>query len=60
MVASPTSRVDFALAEALAIGTLLLHQGVAPPGVELSPGLQEAYFDPALGLNKGHCTCLCD
>lgn len=52
MVNGSESRVDFAMAEALAFGTLLLHQGVAPPGVTL--GQQEAYFDPALGLNKGH------
>lgn len=54
MVAGPDSRVDFAMAEALAFGTLLLHQGVTPPGVALEPGVQEAYFDPTLGLNKGH------
>lgn len=54
MVAGPESRVDFAMAETLAFGTLLLHQGVAPPGVTLDPSVQEAYFDPALGLNKGH------
>lgn len=53
-MAGPDSRVDFGMAETLAFGTLLLHQGVSPPGVALDAGLQEAYFDPALGLNKGH------
>ena len=58
MVASPTSRVDFALAEALAFGTLALHRGAGPAQLRddsshradaSSPPLQS----PQAGLNWG-------
>lgn len=51
MCQNESSRVDFAMAEALAFGTLALRRGVRPAGVTPSD-----YFstDPSLGLNRGH------
>lgn len=51
MCKDESSRVDFAMAEALAFGTLALRRGVRPAGVTPSD-----YFstDPSLGLNRGH------
>jgi len=47
MMASPDSRVNFPMAEALAFGTLALHRGVRPSGVE------EVASQPEVGLNEG-------
>lgn len=51
MCQDESSRVDFAMAETLAFGTLALRRGVRPTGVSPSD-----YFstDPSLGLNRGH------
>ena len=51
MCKDDSSRVDFAMAEVLAFGTLALRRGVRPAGVTPSD-----YFsmDPSLGLNRGH------
>ena len=51
MCQNECSRVDFAMAESLAFGTLALRRGVRPAGVTPSD-----YFstDPSLGLNRGH------
>jgi len=55
MVEGPESRVDWAMAEALAFGTLSLRRGVFPPQwKDMSPEDKEKYKDPTLGLNKGH------
>jgi hypothetical protein len=47
MMASPESRVNFPMAEALAFGTLALHRGARPPGAD------EAAYQPETGLNEG-------
>ena len=47
MTASPESRVNFPMAEALAFGTLALHRGVRPPGAN------EVAYQPETGLNEG-------
>ena len=47
MVEEEASRVSFAMAEALAFGTLALHRGLRPPGAD------EAAYQPADGLNRG-------
>ena len=51
MCQDESSRVDFAMAEALAFGTLALRRGLRHTGVTPSD-----YFstDPSLGLNRGH------
>ena len=51
MCKNDSSRVDFAMAEALAFGTLALRRGVRPAGVN---PLDYDSTDPSLGLNRGH------
>ena len=51
MCKDESSRVDFAMAEALAFGTLALRRGVRPTGVTPS---DYSSMDPSLGLNRGH------
>ncbi|DBA67070.1 hypothetical protein WJX79_005030 [Trebouxia sp. C0005] len=51
MCKDDSSRVDFAMAEALAFGTLALRRGVRPAGVTPSDFFS---MDPSLGLNRGH------
>ena len=51
MCKDESSRVDFAMAEALAFGTLALRRGVRPAGV--NPSDYDS-TDPSLGLNRGH------
>lgn len=48
MVESPSSRVNWGMAEALAFGTLVLHRERNHPNDGVN------YDDPMLGLNKGH------
>ena len=53
MVEGEASRVNFAMAEALAFGTLALHRGLRPPGAD------EAAYPPADGLNRGAYSVRC-
>ena len=50
MIRTPGSRVDYAMAEALAFGCLALKQGAHPPN---SLGPLESSAGPASGLNRG-------
>ena len=47
MVAGEDSRVDFGMAEALALGTLALHRGRRPGGCEFGSDLGEQAASPA-------------
>eukprot|EP00210_Caulerpa_lentillifera_P002542 g2439.t1 len=49
MLETPDSRVNWSLAEGLALGTLALHRGL-----KLDPEIQQESSDARLGLNKGH------
>lgn len=49
MLETPESRVNWSMAEGLALGTLALHRGV-----QLDPKAEQDSTDPSLGLNKGH------
>lgn len=54
---SAAARVDFATAEALAFGTLMLHRGAAPAGSAAAAAGPEANGGAdaaAAGLNFGH------
>ena len=61
MVETAAARVDWAMAEALAFGTLVLHRWSPPssPGATAEtaaagPAGADAADAPALGLNYGH------
>lgn len=58
MVESAAARVDFATAEALAFGTLMLHRGAAPAGsaaaAAAAPEANGGADAAAAGLNFGH------
>ena len=47
MVANRSARVDWAMAEALAFGTLMLHRGVRPPGYPTPQSLADPPLLPA-------------
>lgn len=53
MVQDRESRVDWAMAEALALGSLALHQGPRPSARVTDEPKPDA-ADPSLGLNLGH------
>lgn len=57
MVKNETGRVSFALAEALAFGTLALHRDFRPPNAK------QKDYEPIGGLNTGaysvRPSCLC-
>ena len=46
-MANRSSRVDWAMAEALAFGTLMLHRGVRPPGYPTPQSLADPPLLPA-------------
>lgn len=52
MVRSPDSRVNWAMAEALAFGTLMLHRGLLPPGYPTAASLSDP---PLLRGDAGAC-----
>lgn len=52
MVEDARSRVDFAMAEGLGFGTLMLHRGAGPGVEKRAPA--DADEAAALGLNLGH------